>query len=433
VSGNLFLRNGKGGRGPALAAIGGALVVGVLAGALLYSWWTGRPAKTNISPTAENRSPEENSSGGVTLSESAQRNGGVKVEAARWRNMASVLTATGVIGPDQSRVAHMRVLGRGLVEKVHVQLGDRVVAGDPLVEYDNVELGLLIGEYLSAKADLDRALTDLEVKRTILARSERMLEVGATARTTHDIRTAEFRDAQAKVTSARALVTKVEEQIHRFGLTDEDLEKLSGTEKEGGLHRTESHSTLRAPFAGIITSYNVAAGERVDPSDSLMTITDISTVWVLADVYERDLGQVKVGRAVRVRVASYPGETFHGRITYIGDVIEPETRTAKVRCVVANQNFKLKLEMFASIEIPAGEARKTLAVPAAAIQQVEGRPVVFVERSPSKFEKRIVETGVEDRGWIEIRSGLQPGERVVTQGSFYLKAALLRELIGGEE
>ena len=101
--------------------------------------------------------------------------------------------------------------------------------------------------------------------------------------------------------------------------------------------------------------------------------------------------------------------------------------------VVANPGFKLKLEMFATIAIPTARGAKTLAVPSPAIQRVDGRPVVFVERSPTEFEKRIVETGDQDQGWIEIRSGLRAGERVVTRGSFYVKSALLRELIGGEE
>ena len=260
-----------------------------------------------------------------------------------------------------------------------------------------------------------------------------MLEAGATARTTHDIRTAEFQDAQAKVSSARALVAKVEEQIHRFGLTDNNLRKLDGKGKEGGLHRTRSHSTLRAPFSGIVTSYNVADGELVEPGDELMTITDISSVWVLADVYEKDLGQVKMGQEVKIRVASYPDDVFRGKVTYIGDVIEPETRTAKVRCVVPNRNSRLKLQMFATIAIPTKRATKVLAVPSEAIQRIEERPVVFVQLSPVEFQKREVEIGPESDGWVEIRSGLRPGEHIVTKGSFYLKSALLRELIGGEE
>lgn len=408
-----------------------ALLVGMFVGALLYSWWSRRSTEA-VAPIAPEASHPEEKNGLLQLSKEAIRNGGVKIEPAELRSLRTTLTATGVVAPDQSRVAHIRPIARGLVEKVHVQLGAYVSAGDVIIEYDNIELGLAIGEYLSALAALDSSHTDLEVKRTILERSEEMLKVGATARTTHDIRQAEFRNAEAKVNSAQAIVAKIEEQIHRFGTSDADLAKLAG--KQGAqAHRTESHSTLRAPFSGVITTYDVAEGELVEPSDELVTITDLSTVWVMADVYEKDLGQVRVGQMAAVRVVSYPSEIFHGRITYISDVIESATRTAKVRCVVRNRVPRLRLEMFATIEIPTSGAEQMLAVPSAAIQQMSDRPVVFVQRSETEFEKRDVDTGVVDRGWVEIKSGVDAGDRVVTSGSFYLKSALLRELIGGEE
>ena len=347
------------------------------------------------------------------------------------RPMETSLQVTATVAPDQTRIAHVRPLARGVVEEVFVQLGDRVKEGDPLISYDNIELGLAIGEYLSANADLRSTQTTLEVKETILARSREMLEVGAIARTTHDIREAEFRNAVAQVDSAQARVAKFEEQLHRFGLTDEDLRKLN-QEKEAGYHRTASHSVLRAPFSGIVTTYDVAVGETVDPSSALLTLTDISTVWVLADVYEDNLSAVGMGKEVAIRVASYPNEIFRGRITYISDVVETKTRTVRVRCVVQNPRTRLKLDMFATVEIPTDETSQILAVPTQAIQRINDRPVAFVKLSDVEFEQRDVVTGREASGWTEIRDGLEPGDVVITQGSFYAKTAALRELIGDE-
>ncbi len=417
--------------GITFAALTIAVAAGMGLGAFLYSsLW--QPEQSEATAP---EGPAENSAGGdglVTLAESLQESGQIEVEEVKHQDMQTVLSVTGVVSADQTRVAHIRPLARGVVEKVRVRLGDHVEAGDPLIEYDNVELGMLIGEYLSAVAELDRARTDLEVKRTILARSEAMLKVGATARTTHDIRAAEYRDAEARVAAARAVVAKIEEQIHRFGVTDEELGKLRSQERDA-VHRTRSHNILRAPFSGVVTYYDVAEGEVVSTTDRLLTITDISTVWVLADVYEQDLAYVSVGKTVTIKVASYPTESFRGRVTYISDVIEPSTRTAKVRCVVANPGNRLKLEMFATVHIPTGRKRNVLAVPASAIQRISGRPAVFVQVSPTQFRKREIETGAEAGRWVEVLSGLRPGDRVVTQGSFYLKSALLRELIGGEE
>jgi cobalt-zinc-cadmium efflux system membrane fusion protein len=149
-------------------------------------------------------------------------------------------------------------------------------------------------------------------------------------------------------------------------------------------------------------------------------------------VYEKDLSQIRTGQAVRVKVASYPQETFAGKITYVADVIDPKTRTAKVRCLVGNKSGLLKLEMFATVEIPVGQTSPILAVPSSSIQQIDGRPVVFVRNSEAKFQKREIQTGVESQGYTEIRSGLKQGETVVSRGTFILKAAFLKHLIAEE-
>jgi cobalt-zinc-cadmium efflux system membrane fusion protein len=366
----------------------------------------------------------------VEISPESQKEVGIAVESADFRNLQDTLSATGTISEVPGQVAHIRPLARGVIERSYVRLGDRVSAGDPLVEYDNIELGLAIGDYLGAQAELQRSLTDLEVKKTILERGKEMLSVGAIARTAYDLREAEYRDAEARTAGARATVAKIEEQIYRFGWTDQDLKSLPA--KQGSGHSI-SHSVLKAPFSGIITNYHASIGEVVEPSTELVTITDMSSLWVLADVFEKDLSNIQTGKAVQVRVASYPGRVFQGRITYVADIIDPKTRTAKVRCVAENKAGLLKLEMFAAIEIPVDRASSVLAVPDSSIQQIEGKPVVFVRKSENEFEKRHVQTGITGGGYTEIRSGLKAGELVASQGSFVVKTAFLRDLIGEEE
>ena len=410
--------------------------LGLVAGALLHFVIQDRDDTDLAAPAPAEGGAQHEESGTVEVNVAAQRNAGITVQPATLRDIQTTLSATGVVAPDQTRVARIRPLARGVVEKVNVQPGDRVRAGDPLIEYDNIELGLAIGEYQSAKAELERALTELEVKRTILARSTKMLEVGATAQTTHDVRRAEFEDAQALVSSRRAMAAKIEEQLHRFGLTEEDIGELqSGHAAEdvsNSYHRTESHNTLKAPFSGVITAYDVAEGELITPSDELLTVADISSVWVLAGVYERDLAHVRLGQPVDIRIASFPEEIFRGRITYVSDVIEPSTRTARVRCVVRNPGSRLKLGMFATVEIPTTRTQQVLAVPSTAIQRVDDRLVVFVRATETEFGARDVQTGLTSEGWVQIEAGLQPGEVVVAENSFHLKTALLRELIGDE-
>jgi cobalt-zinc-cadmium efflux system membrane fusion protein len=411
--------------------------VGMAAGALVYAFLFSSQGETTLDAAHEKAQEsvepnhEEGEEGIIQIPIEAQTASGLQVAPAAMQQIETSLQVTGTVAPDQTRVAHIRPLARGVVEEVFVQMGDRVRQGDPLISYDNIKLGMAVGEYLAAKADLRSTQTSVEVKETILARSREMLAVGAIARTTHDIREAEFREAQAQVDAAQARVSKVEEQLHRFGLTDDDLQKLNAAH-DTDYHRTASHSILRAPFSGVITAYDVSVGETVDPSSELLTLTDISTVWVLADVYEQNLSAVRVGKQVAIRIASYPDEVFQGRITYISDLVEPKTRTARVRCVADNPRARLKLDMFATVEIPTEETAQVLAVPTAAIQRIDDEPVVFVQLTETEFERRDVTTGIEAGGWTEIRSGLKPAERVISEGSFHAKTAALRELIGDE-
>jgi cobalt-zinc-cadmium efflux system membrane fusion protein len=336
-----------------------------------------------------------------------------------------------MVTEDPGRVAHIRPLARGLVEQIYARLGDRVSAGDPLIEYDTIELGLALGEYLSAQAEHQRSLTDLEVKKKVLERSKEMLRAGAVAQTTYDLREAECKDAEAKSVGAWAMVEKIEEQIHRYGWTDQDLENLPS--KQGATGHSITHSILKAPFSGVVTSFHAAESEVVEPTTELLAITDMSSLWVLADIYENDLSHIRTGKAVRVRVVSYLGKVFEGKITYVADAIDPKSRTAKVRCLVRNEGGLLKLEMFATIEIPVEETSPVLVVPDSSIQQIEGQSVVFVRKSEAEFQKREVRTGIASEGYTEIKSGLKPGESVVSQGSFVLKTAFLRHLFGEKE
>ena len=413
-------------RGFGMTALVAMLITGLAVGALIPRMFGGRGAEEKGAADAKHSKLPP---GVVEVEESAQRNAGVKVVSVDSRILPTTIEVTGVVAPEESRVAHIRPLARGLIEGVAVSLGARVEAGQPLMTFDNVELGELIGTYLSEKAALLQTQSDLEVKRKALERSEELIKLEAIAQQTLDLRRAEARNADAAVASQRARVTKVEEQIHRFGVSDEDLVKF--TPEEGrSAHRTASHSVLRAPFAGIITKLEVAKGEVVQPDKELFTLTNLSTVWVLADVYEKDLGRIQRDTDVNVKVDAYPNRLFVGRLTYVADLIDPKTRTAKVRCVVANGDGALKLEMFARIAIPTNEQRQTTVVPQEAIQQVDNQAVVFVRRTATQFERRDIRLGGSAGGLIEVLDGLKAGEAIVGDGSFYFKTALLRERIG---
>lgn len=382
-------------------------------------------------PTVPAKAAKAAEAGGVEVGEQAQRNAGLTLATVAEMPIRGVVKTTGIVSEDQARVAHIFPLARGIVEKVYVQLGAKVLEGQPLLLYDNIELGQLIGEYLSLRGGLERLAAQQEVAKKSLDRAEALIKVQAIAQREYELRQAEYDQARAAVQSQRADVARVEEQLHRFGLNDEDVSKLGSSEH--GTHRTASHNVLRAPRSGVITKFDVSQGEVVEPSKELLTIVDTSVMWILADLYEKDLGAIRAGGQARISVTSYPDETFTGQMTYVSDYLDAASRTAKVRCVVANRDGRLKLEMFATVEIPAAKERTGLAVPAAAIQQVDNDTVVFVQQDATHFEKRVVQLGEKSGGSVEVRSGVTRGEIVVTAGSFYLKSALLREQIGEKE
>jgi cobalt-zinc-cadmium efflux system membrane fusion protein len=396
------------------------------------AWWSSHQSDINDEASGREETLEAAAPNVVTLDAAAQRNIGLRVEAAQIRTIVQTIQTTGVVGPNETRVAHIRPLARGRIEKVYVRLGDRVRAGQPLVAYDNIELGELIGEYLSAVAALEKANAEAEVAKRSLERAQNLVELGAIARAEYERRNAEYKNALAAINSQKAEIAKIEEKLHRFGLTDADVAQVANL-RHTQFHREASHSVLRAPFDGVVIKSDVAEGEVVETDRELFTIADLSTVWVQADVYEKDIASIREGQEVKVLVDAYPGETFVGKITYVSDFLDPKTRTAKVRCEVPNPDGRLKLEMFATIQIPTPIGREAVMIPTAAVQQIDDKPVVFVKTGDTQFQKRDVQLGNQSDGWVEVKSGLKAGEVVVTQGSFYLKSMLLREQIGGEE
>ncbi|MCC7240873.1 MAG: efflux RND transporter periplasmic adaptor subunit [Acidobacteria bacterium] len=369
--------------------------------------------------------------GVVELTPDAQKNAALGLMPVAVRPLPTTIDVTGSVAAEDARVAHIRPLARGLIERVWVSLGERVTTGQPLATYDNIQLGELVGEYLGARAVLRQAEADLDVKRRMVERGRALITLEAIAQQTLDLREAELKTAEAGVARDQAAVSRVEEQLHRFGLSDADLRQLSPTEGTSP-HRDASHAVLRAPFDGVVTKYDVAQGEVAEPERELFTVTDLSSVWVLADVYEKDITKVRAGTDAVVRVDAYPDQTFAGRVTYVSDLIEPQTRSAKARVVVANPGTLLKLDMFARVSIPTAEQREGLLVPVAAVQSIDNQPVVFVQQSANRFVRRDVELGMTAGELVEIRAGVQAGDTVVGAGSFYLKTALLRERIGDE-
>jgi membrane fusion protein, heavy metal efflux system len=363
------------------------------------------------------------------LSLESQRNAGLVVEEIRPVPIANVLKTTGVVSADQARVAHILPLARGVVEKLYVRLGDRVTRGQPLVMYDNIELGELLGEYRRLRSGLGKLKAQERIAEQSLMRAKNLIQVQAISQREVELRDAEWEEAKAAVAAQMAELDEVEMKLRRFGVGTEELESMTNSK---GMRPKASASTIHAPFGGVITQCSASDGTVVDRDREILTLADISSVWILADVYEKDLGLVRTGSKCQVRVSSYPNGVFPGSLTNVSDAIDPASRTAKARCVVANADGRLKLEMFASVEIPTERSRSALAIPIEALQEINGEAVAFVQRNETTFEKRSVQVGTRTSQWAEIIQGVKQGEKVVSKGSFYLKSTLLRGQISSE-
>jgi len=367
----------------------------------------------------------------VEISEEAQRKSSIEVAEAQEKILADQVELTGVVAPDEARVGHIVPLAQGVVERIFVKLGDRVEKGHALVELDNVEMGELAGQHLRVAAQLQTANAKLGVAQRSLERAEHLLKVEAISQREYDERGAQYDEAQAEVASQKAELLQVDQKLRRFGLKNDAIQNLKDTTEASATPL--SRNVVRAPFDGIITKFYVAPGELVTSEKEIFTLVDPSSVWVVADVYQKDIGRIGTGGPCEVSVSSYPETKFTGTVTYISDFLDPDSRTAKLRCVVANRDGRLKLDMFANVTIPSKQSRTALVVPSAAVQQVENERAIFVQTDATHFEKREVETGSAIGQWVEVRSGVHRGEKVAAKGAFYVKSVFLKEQLSGEE
>lgn len=268
----------------------------------------------------------------------------------------------------------------------------------------------------------------------MLERSRLLLEREAIAAKEVHVREAEVKVAEATVENRKARIARVKEKLVRFGMTTQQIEGLA-SRQEGALPRETSHTIVTAPIAGVIINREGSPGEVIGPERTILEIADLSTVWALIDIYEKDLGQVRRGAPVEIAVEAFPGETFRGTVAYIADLLDPTSRSAKARVEIPNPQRTLKLGMFATVRLRAQVADKTtkvLAIPSSAIQQIDGVPSVFIKLDAVTFARQKVKLGLTSGDLVEVTEGLRGDEDLVTTGGFTLKSELLKEQMSPE-
>lgn len=317
---------------------------------------------------------------------------GIQVEAVRRGVVPETITTTAVIEPNANRIVHVTPRLPGKIIQVLADLGDAVKQVQRLAILDSVELREARAQYVKAKVSMDAA-------RVEYARQQRLYEKGIAAQRN-------LLDAQREYRVAKAEFEAVQEKLRLYGLSQREIEAIAQGHAE-----TNASFPVLAPFAGTIVDKRVSLGEVVAPEKSLFTIADLSTVWILLDIYEKDLAKVQVGDEVSLSVAAYPDQPFAGKITYISDLLDEKTRTAKARVEAPNPDRKLKPGMFAEAAILSHRGAKTaFLVPKSAMVYLEEGTVVFVEE-PGGFAARAVTLPASTRVRSPWRSRVSPAQR----------------------
>jgi membrane fusion protein, heavy metal efflux system len=224
-------------------------------------------------------------------------------------------------------------------------------------------------------------------------------------------------------------VGRVEEHLQHLGLSSEGaMEEYSeARERRAGKFEQSELIPVVAPLSGTVLKRMVSPGTVVTPSNDLFVVSDLSSLWVNAEVPEKYLAKLKLGLHVMIHVQAYGNEPFQARISQIGDTLDPDTRTVQVRCQTDNKSQKLKPEMYANIGFDLGGQQETTAIPSAALQEINGTTVVFLQEAETRFRLRNVRVGRQVEPLSEILEGLKPGEKVVSVGSFLLKSEVLKK------
>jgi cobalt-zinc-cadmium efflux system membrane fusion protein len=384
--------------GVAVAVLAG---VGALALRGRSSVVTGEPANA-ASPPGAAAAPRP-----LALSTASQVKNPIKVAPAEVTKLAGDIQVVGTVAFHEDHFAVVGPLVPGRISRLVAGVGDKIKRGQVIAEIEASEVGQARAEFVSAKARF--AAADANLKR----------ETDLAEKKISSVREREM--ALAQWVTEQAGVRAAVMRLRAIGLSPADID-------EAEKHDLGGRVQMRAPISGTVIERKVTLGQAVERATDAFKIADTTHVWVSLDLYEKDLARVHVGQEVEMRTDSRPGEVFRGRVAFVVPVIDEATRTAKVRLEFPNPKGELHAGQLVTARIladPKLATNEVLAIPRSAIEQVEGKTVVFVKAGDA-FERRNVLLGTSGGDRVEIRKGLNAGEQVAIDGAFLLKSELLR-------
>jgi cobalt-zinc-cadmium efflux system membrane fusion protein len=412
-----------------LAAV--ALPLALIAGGVVWHYKSGGPPPASAEGKAAQESaaqgagtPDPAAPPGVAVATESQMRQ-ISVEPVAERHVDLERETTGRVGFNEDRITPVSANCAGRVVQVMVKKGDFVKAGQPMFELESPDVVAAENDLAAAVTAESTAAGAQEIARKAAERAKQLHEREAISTRELQEADAAYDRAQDDQHRARAAVRVAEAKLAMYGKTAEEVAQL-GKLGQKNVGSVDDRVIIRAPISGTIVERKVGQGQYIhqDAADPLAMLCDLSSLWVQAEVYESFLSRIRVGAPVTINVAAYPDRKFPARVSFINPTVDPETRTVRVRCVVANGGMLLKPEMFARISIGASAPRPYPAVPASAVITQGADNFVFVEETPRHFRKRQVRPGQRVENDILVESGLNAGDRVATHGVLLLNGML---------
>jgi RND family efflux transporter MFP subunit len=404
----------------AIGALGGAYWTasragnGAMAAAPVMPSSSPPPSSTPAgSPPAAGASGSREEAVEVTLTSDAVQRAGIKTAAVGAVASTSGITVPGTVAPNAYRDTKVNALVGGIVRQVAPELGAAVARGQTLAVIFSSELADAQMKYLSMRAML---VADHQKRE----RTEKLVGIGAASRQ-------ELEEVRALHAAHETEVAAARQRLLLLGLPQERVAKLQDASQ------IVSEVQVPSPASGTVVMRSVNPGQVVTAGQELFTVTDLGSVWVIGDVYEADFATVRVGSEATITVQGQPAPPLRGRVAYIDPRVDLATRTAKVRVEVPNRDGRLRFGMFVTVSFQTAPAQRVMVVPRSAVQSIGERMVVYVpaEGEEGKFLERTVKLGPPAGDAVQVLEGLKPGEKVVTEGSFFLRAEAARSRSGG--
>jgi membrane fusion protein, heavy metal efflux system len=369
----------------------------------------------------------------VELKPAQEQQIGLIIGSANVRPFPVTVQTTGQLQEASDLSAHISTPVAGRVVSISINRGQQVVAGQALAVLKSDAVGQIQADLLQAtlqnESDIRQAQVQINFSKATYQRELKLFKDRISsqadleaARTQFDKDQAALEALQAK---GQATITTAQERLSLYGVAPG---VAAGVVRN---RRINPFVTISAPRSGVITNRTINIGELADPTKDMFTLADLSRVWLVADIYEKDISKVRIGQPVDLTLDSLGGKHFPGKVSYVANELDPQTRTLVLRADVPNPGLNLKPDMFARVNVRVGDT-SVLSVPREALQRNGDYTFAYVPVGPHRYEERQVEIGMDDGTYVQITKGLKAGEKVVTRGTLPLQGEALKKAGGIE-